>query len=169
MLNKKSQVEDWLPLILIIIVLLFVLLYISYAQFGSERTAQEIIGKKIVVKDSQDILLNYLKSPINLEKFPDANIADALSYYSIREDVDLLLRLQAATNSYFSKSSLETDYSSYSLEISYAGKELVIESEKSRTNMVAREFLSATAIPTPYKDDLIQLKLFLVTTRFVSK
>ena len=169
MSNKKSQVEDWLPLILIIVVLLFVLLYISFSEFGSEKTAQELIAKKIQIRDAHDILSNYLKSPLGLEKISDANIADGIGYYSIREDAELLSKLQIATDEFFSKSSLSTDYSSYSLEITYAGKELVLESEESRTQMVTREELSRTAIPTAYNGDLIIIKLFIVTTRFASK
>lgn len=169
MLNKKSITHDLLALLSLILVLVFVFLYIILAEFGSATKTQQIIGKKIIVRDAHDILLYYLKSPLTISGFSESNIADGISYYSIKEDADLLNKIKIMTDDYFSKSALETDYSSYSLEISYAGKELIIESEKSRTQLVARELLSATAIPIPHKGDLIIIKLFLVTTRFVSK
>lgn len=161
--NKKSQVEDWLPLILIIVVLTFLLFYISFSEFESEKTAQELVLKKIQIRDTHDILSNYLKSPLSLEKIPDANIADGIGYYSVKDDAELLNKIQIATDDFFSKSSLGTDYSSYSLEITYAGKELVLESKKSRKQLSTKEELSKISIPTPYKDDLINLRLFLIT------
>ena len=168
MSNKKTAViQHWLPMILMILVLIFVMLYISLGKFGNENTIQQYVAEKIQIRDAHDILLNYLKSPLNLNGFPQANIADGISIYSIKENPELLGKIQSESEAFFSKSSLETDYSSYSLDIQYSGKEMVIESEKSRTQMVTRKLLSVTAIPTAYKDDLIQLKLFLVTTRFV--
>ena len=169
MSNKKASViADWLPLMLIIVVLLCVLLFASLGEFGKEKTVQQYVAEKIQIRDAHDILSNYLKSPLDLNGFPQANIADGIASYSIKEDAQMLQKIQASTDEFFSKSSLETDYSLYSLEISYAGKEFVVESEKSRTQMSTRKLLSETAIPMPYNNGVIQIKLFIVTITFAS-
>ena len=179
MLNKKSQVEDWLPLLLLTVIAVFaIFFYISYSNFGRNLAVKEKADSDVTIKESNQILLNYLKSPIIIDKISDANIADAISYYSITGDAGLLNKIKTATDGFFSKSRIETDYSSWSLEIKYRGKELIIESEKSKilsisnvqseTQLVQKKELTQTIIPTHYNDQFIEIRLFILTTKPVS-
>ena len=169
MLNKKSQVEDWLPLLLIIVVLFFFVSCVAIGNFNRHRTTDEAITSQFIVKDSSQQLLNYLKSPVKLDNMNNDNVADALNYYYLNKNDALLKQIKSATDDFFSKSSIETDYSSYSLEIKYPDNEIFVESERSRTQQVLRKELATTVIPISHTDKFIHVKLFMATTKFVAK
>lgn len=167
--NKKAQVEDWLPLLLIIVVLLFFVSCTAIGNFNRHRIVDQAVTSQFIIKDSSQQLLNYLKSPIKLDNMNDANVADALNYYYLKKNDALLKQIKVATDDFFSKSSIETDYSSYSIEIKYPDDEILVESERSRMQQVLRKELVATIIPISNTDKIIQIKLFIVTTKFATK
>lgn len=167
--NKKAVIEDWLPLLLIIVVLLFFVSCTAIGNFNRHRIIDQAVTSQFIIKDSSQQLLNYLKSPIKLDNMNDANVADALNYYYLKKNDALLKQIKVATDDFFSKSSIETDYSSYSIEIKYPDDEILIESERSRMQQVLRKELVATIIPISNTDKIIQIKLFIVTTKFATK
>ena len=169
MSNKKSFVQDWLLVPLVIILLLGLFLYVSLGNFNRQKTGQENAASQVIVKDSNQLLLNYLKSPVDSDKSHDADVADLINYYYINKNDGIFNQLRLVTEEFFTKSSIETDYSSYSIEITFPDKEFVIESEKSRTQQVLRKELARTIMPTSYNNRFIEIKLFIVTTKFVSK
>lgn len=166
MSNKKSQIEDWLPLFGIIVVLLMVLAYISYFNLKSGRDQRERINSQIIVKDSGQLLLNYLNGPLG-SKYPGVNIAEGMSMYYADKDNEILIQLNVVSEIFFSKSSLETDYSTWSIEINHKDDRIVIEPQKAKTQQILRKEVARTAIPTHY-GNLIEVNLFIVTTRFAS-
>lgn len=163
MSNKKSQVEDWLPLLGIIVVLLLVLAYISYFNIKTGNDSREKINSQIIVKDSGQLLINYLNSPFEES---ETNIAEGTSIYYFDKNPEILSQLNIATENFFSSSSLETDYSTWSLEINYNDDILIIESQRAKTQHILRKEIARTIIPT-HHGSLIEIKLFIVTTRFV--
>lgn len=168
--SKKSQIEDWLPLLTMIIFLVLLLLFISLSNINKNKKINERIELSILSKDSNQLLLNYLKSQSFVRNQQNENIADELNYYFMTGDENLLGQINTITNDIFSRSHLETDYSSWSLEIKHPDKkELIIESEKSRESHILRKEVSKILIPTYYNDKSIEIKLFFVQTKFVAK
>jgi len=163
MLNKKSQVEDWLPLLFIIIVLVFVFLFISIGNFNERRSSEERVSSEIAVKDSGQLLLNYLKSPLILDGSPSSNIADKLNQYFLTGDEDLLNQIITSKNEFFLDRDFESYFSSWALEIKHPDKRiLIIESERSKIRQIKREQISRIILPTPNNDKFIEIKLFKV-------
>ena len=163
MSNKKSQVEDWLPLLGIIVVLLLVLAYISYFNIKTGNDSRERIASQIIVKDSGQLLLNYLGSPFDEY---ETNIAGGMGIYYIYNNPEILSQLNIVAENFFSSSSLETDYSTWSLEINHNDDNIIIESQRAKTQHILRKEIARTIIPAHY-GGLIEVKLFIVTTRFV--
>ena len=164
MSNKKSQVEDYLPFLGMIVILFMVLAYISYFNIEAGKDSKERIASEIVVKDSGQLLINYLGSPLGKH---DSNIAEGMGLYYIDKNPEILSQLNTATENFFSSSSIETDYSTWSLEITQDNDDLVIESQRAKTQHILRKEIARTIIPT-HGGSLIEVKLFIVTTRFVS-
>lgn len=182
MQNKKAQVEDWLPLMLIIVVLFFFVSCTAIGNLSRHKTIDSAVTSRLIVKDSSQQLLNYLKSPVKLDNMNDVNVADALNYYYLNKNDKLLSQIKAATDEFFSKSSIETDYASYSIEIAYPNKDIVIEPEKlrkqkliinqmkkendlSKIKISERKEMDAAIIPIFNTDKIIQIKLFMITTK----
>ena len=163
MSNKKSQVEDYLPLLGMIVILFMVMAYISYFNIKTGKDLRERVASEVIVKDSGQLLINYLSSP--LDKY-DANIAEGISIYHIDKNPDILSQLNIATENFFSRSSFETDYSTWSLEISHNDNLLIMESQRAKTQHILRKEIARTVIPVQ-GGSLIEVKLFIVTTKFV--
>ena len=132
MLNKKSQAEDLFPLIIAIGIALFLFFYLSVGYYSQNDIIRNVIASQVIIRDSDQQLLNYLKIPVKFDKLSDADIADLIVYYYFNKNNDALNQLKFTSDEFFSKSPLETDYSSWFVEIIYSDKELTIESEKSR-------------------------------------
>ncbi len=166
MSNKKAQVEDWLPLILTIIVLVIIILFLSFMSLNKNKVAREQIKEQIIVKDAAQLLLNYLKNEVKLED-SSTTAADEITKYFLVENENMLNQIKRITNEFFSNSNIETSYSTWSLEIRHKDKEIIIDSERARREQILRKEISRTIIPA-YNTELIELRLFIVTTRFVS-
>jgi|SRR3989338_2790729 len=166
MQNKKSQIEDWLSFLVTLFFIIFVVFFLPQQSIAGTRAAREEINLQVISKDSGQILLNYLSTTLD----NNVNVAEAIGAYFLTNDENLLNGIKNAAHKSFSKSYLETDSSSWSLEISYPGKKpLIIEPEKARTDYIIRKEVSAEAIPTGLPDKQIMLKLFLVQTKYVPK
>lgn len=164
MLNKKSQVEDYLPLLGIIVVLFMVVAYISYFNIKTGNDSRERVASQVIVKDSGQLLINYLGS--HFGKYEN-NIAEGIGIYYIDNNQEILSQLKIATENFFSSSSLETDYSTWSLEISHNDNPLIIESQSAKTQQILRKEIARTVVPM-HSGSLIEVKLFIVTTKFVT-
>ena len=161
MRDKKSQVEDWVPLMFIIVFLVVLFFFVAFTNKSSSATLAEFSGNQIIAKDASQIVLDYLRySPEN------KNAASILSEYFLTKDPQKLHDLKRLTNEFFSKSSLETDYSTWSLEFHYGEETIIIETDRANEQVLRKE-ISRTYIPS-YGKDAIELRLFIVTTRFVS-
>jgi len=166
--SRKSQGEDLLLFFLAIIIIVSIALYFSFKGISQTSSIKERLDYTILVQDSSQSLVSYLRNPFTYKNLININMADALSFYFITNDEDLLKQVKIITTDFFSKSDLETDYSSWSMEIEYPGKKtLIIESEKSRTQYILRKEFSTINLPTNYYDKFIEIKLFFVQTRYV--
>ena len=170
MSNKKSQVEDWLPLLFIIVALVIVILFISLSNVNRNKSLKEGIELQILEKDSNQLLLDYLDVPIAFENFGNANVADAINNYFVTEDKGILNNINLATKDFFSKTHLESDYSSWSILITkQRGREIIIESDKSSKQHIIRREVSKVFMPTLGNKDFVEVRLFYVQTKFVAE
>ncbi|MEK6868656.1 MAG: hypothetical protein AABX74_00375 [Nanoarchaeota archaeon] len=169
MRNKKSQLEDLLPLLLLTVILFFLFIFAFHTeQARAKKTAAEVNFYSLS-KDSTQLLINFLKSPFALDNYKNGNMADAISNYFLTKDKILLGQINIQAKEFFSMSDLETDSSFWSLEIKYPGeKTLKIESDKSKEYM-AKRTISTITIPTSNLDKLIEIKLFIFYTKFTVK
>jgi hypothetical protein len=167
MQNKRSQVEDSFGLIIGVVFLVLLVAGTSFASIHSKKTARESVSSEIVITNSGQHLLNFLRNPVVFKGY-NTNVAGAIDMYYNGDDKQIINLIESEAYSYFSESSIETDYSSWSIELSYAGKETIIESERSRTQMVLRKQLSIIKLPSASNEN-IDPKLFLITTGFVAK
>ena len=129
---RKSQAEDLFPLLIAIGIALFLFFYLSVGYYSQNDIIKEVVSSQVIIRDSDQQLINYLKTPVKSDKFPDSDIADLIISYYFNKNDDTLNQLKLSSDEFLSKSSLETDYSSWSVNIIYSDKELKIESEKSR-------------------------------------
>ena len=166
--SRKSQVEDWLPLMAIIIFLVFIFLILSLLNLNRTTTINEILKMDTIIRDSGQYLINYPNSQISLNN-KNITVAEAISYYAATNDENSLILLKFWADEIFSHSSLETDSSSWSLEIvTPATKQVITESEKARTRYIARNEISSAILPMPDKENA-EVRLFFVQTKFVEK
>lgn len=166
MLNKRSQLEDLLPLLLLIVILVFLLMFgFITEQTRAKRTAADVNFQSLS-KDSTQLLINFLKSPLN----DNSNIADAINNYFLTEDEILKEQISKQALEFFSVNYLETDYSTWSLEIKNPEKEeLIIGTERSKRDIISRKVISKIMIPTYDPNELIGLRLFFIQKKFISK
>ena len=169
-LFRKAQVEDWLPLLLIIFILIFIFVFISIRDINRYNDVKEKVEFQILSKDSTQLLINYLDIKSALSETKTGNIADDIIKFFATGDKSIIDKIKPKTDEYFSKSYLETDFSSWSMEINHPGKkEIIIESEESRTRHILRTEISKILIPVPSSNNLVEIKLFFVTTKFTAK
>ncbi len=167
MLNKKSQVEDWLPLLLTMGFFIFLILIFSFLDINKDETTQKTVEFEIITKDSNKLLISYLRSPFTFNNIENSNIADAINYYFITEDKDLLKQIEAETDEFFS-SALETDVSSWLLEIKYQRKDIKIESERVKEEGILSKTSIAEIIMPANKDKFVEIKLFFIGHEFIA-
>lgn len=166
MQNKKSQIEDLLSFLAAIALIVFIVFFFPSKGIAETKAIQEKVNLQMISKDSEQVLISYLQTPLDQE----VNVAEAISTYFINNDENLLNQIKTLADGSFSKSYLETDSSSWSLEIKYSGRgSLIIEPEKARTNYILRKEVSVVFIPTQFSDKQIELKLFLVQIKYVPK
>ncbi|MBI2557957.1 hypothetical protein HYW20_01435 [Candidatus Woesearchaeota archaeon] len=162
MQNKKSQVEDWLPLLGIIIFMVILLVFYPSHSIAGTKAANNKIDFDVMSKDSDQLLLNYLKI-----KLDDKNIADAIVTYQLTKDSALLNQMKSNADNFFSKSDLNTESSTWSLEMKpFDENMIIVEPERARTDYILRKELSRTLIPAYYFNKPIEIKLFLVQTKY---
>jgi len=174
MLNKKSQVEDWIPTLISLLILVSIALFFPIFKASANERINEQIKFQSLSIDADQILVNYLGTPIKLENFPDADITDAIAYYFATLDENILKQIESKTDEFYSKSKLETDFSSWSLDIKNPEKKktVTIESEKAKKRKrelsdnrlydVTRREVSKITLPYPIKDESIEIQLFNV-------
>lgn len=170
MSNKKSQLEDLLPLLLLIVLGIFSVIIFSCTNQVNENKLRAEVEFQSLSKDSTQLLINFLKSPFALNDYENSNIAEAINIYLLTKDKNLLKQINVTADEFFSKGDLETDYSSWSLDIKYPEKNrITIEPEKSRKKMIQRKVISEVIIPTSGFDKFIEIRLFFVQTKFTAK
>lgn len=161
MQNKKSQVEDLLEFMFIVIVLVIFVLLFSFKGISYARTTSEQVKITTMAQESDDLLIQYFRAPV--DSTSETNMADLLDKYFITNDEALLNRIHSITNDFFSKSLLDTDSTSWSLEINYPEKKpLLIESEKSKVKFILRKEISKMIIPS-FQSSRVEVKLFITS------
>lgn len=132
--SKKSQVEDWLPMVLFLVFILFLLLFLLLPTSTNKAKKSEIFEFQSLEIDSQKLLADYLKMPFDLNGI-EINMANSISSYFLNQDESILQRIKQETHSFFSKTELETASSSWSLEINSENKgAIIIELKKSESS-----------------------------------
>lgn len=159
MLNKKSQIEDLLQFLFVVIVIVLIVLFFSLRNLNKTKAIKENIALQTNEQDSKQLLMNYLRSPSTFNNLRNINIAELINLYFITNDKNLLEQINAISIDYFSKSHLETEVVSWSLEMEYSDKKIIIESERSRTRFILRKKISDMIIPAYYGKS-IKIKLF---------
>ena len=163
MQNRKSQVEDWLPLLGIIIFLVVIALFYPLHSIAGTKAMNEKINFDVMSKDSAQLLLNYLKIKLG----ENENVADGIVLYSSTKDSNLLNQIKLKAEDFFSKSDLNTESSSWSLEIKqYNTNPIIVEPEIARTDYILRKEFSKVTIPTYSSNKPIEIKLYLVQTKY---
>ena len=169
MQNKKSQLEDLLPLLLLTVILVFLFIFVFYTEQARAKKIAAEVNFYSLSKDSTQLLINFLKSPFALDNYKNSNVADALSNYFLTKDKTLLSKINSQTKEFFSTSDLETDSSFWSLEIKYPGEKMLkIESDEAKGYM-AKRIISTITVPANNLDKLIEIKLFIFYTKFTVK
>lgn len=167
--DKKSQVEDLLSLLLLIIFIVFLALFLSFKGVGTAQSIKENADTKILGLNSDQLLINYLSLQFDSEDSQN-NVADALNKYFTTNSENLLKQIKAKTNEFFSRSVLQTDSSSWSLEILHSEKNpIIIESRDSETKHQSRRQVSEIIIPSHNTIKPIKIKLFYVQTKYTEE
>ena len=169
MLNKRAIVGDLLQVATILIVLTFFYFFLISPASGSDVKSKERFEFESIDIDSEQILVDYLRSPF--PELQNSNIADAILIYFTDQDETLLEDITLETNEFLSKSDLERSKSSWTLEIDHPIKDdIVIESLQVKSTPQARVFydlkkeVARTILPVS-KQEPIEIKLFFVITR----
>lgn len=161
MLNKKAQVEDLLPLLLVIVLLVF-MSFLPSCMNASRGIIKAKIELHFLSKDSDQLLINFLGTPFYLDNVQDSNVADALNIYFLTDDIDLYFQLDEKANEFFSKSDLESDYATWELRIKHPRKHyLFLMPESIPDTIITKKQISEIAIPTYNHNEFIEIQLFL--------
>ncbi len=168
MQNKKSQVEDLLPLLLVMVLMVFFLSCTAYSSKTEENKLKASIEFQSLSRDSTQLLINFLRSPIELRNGETGDISEAINIYFLTKDEALFGQIENRAKEYFSASDLETDVSFWSLEIKYADKKTIkIESDKAK-GYVSKKTISVITIPTNDVNKPMEIKLFIFYTKFIT-
>jgi|SRR3989344_2736772 len=160
MRNKKSQVEDLLEFMFIMVVVVIVVLLFSLRGVSYAKTTNEQVKIATLAEDSDKLFITYFRIPIDNK---NEIIADLLNKYFITSDENTLKQLNSFTDNFFSKTILETDTTSWSLEIKPSGKNsLLIQSEKSKTRFFLRKEISKMILPS-FQSSTVEVKLFITS------
>lgn len=161
MSNKKSQVEDLLSFVFIVIVMVFVALIFSFKDLNKTNSIKESMDSQITAQESGELLINYLNLPMSYKNSQNTNMADALSMYVITSDSDLFRQINDGSNKFFSGSAMESGDYSWSLVIEYPDKKpITINSERSSEIYTSRKELSSIPMPAHYSGKFMSIRLF---------
>jgi len=166
MKNKKSQVEDWLPMLLLIALLIVVFFITLIPNIQKEKEKKKITEFQSLDIDSDQYLVDFLRTELE----ENLNVADTIIVY-LKDEEELMERVGKKAEKFFLRTGLETDTSSWSLEIKYRNKIITIDSEKVKSTADKRVYydirrkVSSTIIP--HLDlSTIEIKLFFVSTNY---
>ncbi|MBL7054764.1 hypothetical protein ISS05_03320 [Candidatus Woesearchaeota archaeon] len=168
MLNKKGIVEDWLPLMLLIVVLVFLFFITMILKIGSEREQIELFDKEQDKIMAQQLLVGYLRSPFSTGK----NLADAINEYYLTRNQLLLDEIKRKTGQFFSGSELEEDTLSWDLTMNLpSGEEIEITPLEREITPPTRAFKIinvAVDTPTSTPNKIIRLNLWVFYTKILA-
>ena len=172
MLNKKSQLEDLLPLLLLMVLLTFLLLFISCANTTKQSKLKEQIELQSLNKDSAQLMINFLRSPVVMENGQERNMADSISLYFLTEDKVSLNLLTGEAKKFFSTSVIETDSYFWSLEIKHpdgktAGR--IISDKGIGKSYMAKKKISTIKIPTSDPEKNAEINIFIFYIKAMAK
>lgn len=153
--SKKSQIEDWLPMVLAIVFILFLSITLLFSTKKAE--SGEIFEFQSAIIDSQEILLDYVKIPFDMQG-TQISITDAISLYFSNQDDDILKKIKLETQSYFSMR-LSSELQQWSLEIASENNRIIINSKNPVKPDFDKKEAAKITIPSP-NFNLIELKLF---------
>jgi len=163
MLNKKAVIEDWLPTILIIVILIFLSIFLLIPS-NKEAQKKEIAKFKLEEIDSHQLLINFLNSPIEING-QNLNTAEVVVLYFAIKDVDIINKVKTNANNVFS--SLDTEKSSWFLIFTQNFQDIKLESQRYideptlRSRFGTKKETSEATIPTDIQEENIQVRLFL--------
>lgn len=163
-LSKKSAIDTLLEILIVVIFLIFLYLFIAI-QSNSEK---EDINYQLLKKDSTQLLINYLGTRLNFNN-EELKMSSAILNYFEFQDEALFQKIAEKTADFFSGSHLQTDYSSWELELSSGGKRKVIESEQTKSFQQSKKLASRIVIPLNDRKSFVEAKLFFVQTKFKEK
>jgi|TARA_Y100000031_G_C8214557_1_gene382694 hypothetical protein len=151
MRNKKGfVVEDWLPTLLMIVVLIGVYFILLLPTSAIQNKNKEIATFQTLDIDSDQHLIDFLRLPID----ENSNVADTIQLYFSTKEGDLFVNISDKANEYFPKTKLDTKTTSWSLKFSPSkGDELTLGAKKDTgpkfvTRYNSRLPIAKTAIPT---------------------
>lgn len=166
MLNKKAIVEDVLPLILTILFLFVIFLLFSITKGCRSDIIEESTQSEILYEDSTQLLVNFLKSPLDTDYNPEGNTAEAINIYFLIKDENILKKINLNAEEFLSKSHLVTDHTYWELTIEYPGeRNLIIRPEISNNYIlvrpiISRQIISSAIIPSHSSDKSVEIILF---------
>ena len=173
MRNKKSQLEDLLPLLLLMVLLTFLLLFISCANTTKQSKLKEQIELQSLNKDSAQLMINFLRSPVVMENGQEINMADAISIYFLTEDKVSLNLLTDGAKKFFSTSVIETDSHFWSLEIKHPDGKIAVtiisDKDKGKPYILAKKKISTIKIPTSDPEKNAEINLFIFYINAMAK
>ena len=167
--SRKAQVEDWLPIILWVLVMVFLFLIFLVPTSITKEKGKKILELQSLNIDSDQYLLDFLSLPFEFNSNKNMNVADAINYYFFNKDENLLIQIKAKSQGFFSKTSLETDDSSWSLEFIHSKKKkFIIDSNKGKSSknlnfITSKVEISKITIPTNNVDEFIDVRMFITT------
>lgn len=159
--SRKSQAEDLLILIITVIVIIGIILVFSYNNINKTKIKKEKLALEINNQESGQLLINYLRSQLRFKNVEDLAVSEAISTFLSNEDEDLWMAIEQKSNEFFSKSSLESDKTSWSLIIAYNNKQFVLQSAAAKKRLLSIKEMSKISSPH-YGSNPIEIRLFLV-------
>ncbi|MCH8003538.1 MAG: hypothetical protein IH934_02810 [Nanoarchaeota archaeon] len=161
--SKESQLEDLLPLLLLMVILVFLLMFASCSKQVRENKLKEEVDFQSIRVDSTQLLISFLKSPFAYDNHEISTVADAMNYYLLTEDKILLEQINKQTKEFFSTSKLESGNSFWSLHFQYhLVKPVIIESDEATLRYFEKRSISTVILPTNEMHELIEIRMFIL-------
>lgn len=161
MRNKISQLEDFLPYLATVVILLFVFMIISFLNFRSDSEAREDVKLKFTEQEATELLLKFLDSSFDETRYPKTTVADAIGINFGTGNKEFETQLQAKSREFFSRTRLESYPSTWSLEITENEDYLAINSDYAQ-HLITKKEISKIIVPG-YSGGLIEVKLSIIT------
>ncbi|MBS3130995.1 hypothetical protein J4212_01045 [Candidatus Woesearchaeota archaeon] len=162
MRGSKAQIEDWLPLLFIIVFLVLLMLLFSLLGSSRQRAMQKGFEADKAAIGADTLLTNYALYPLSSQK-GEMSIGAAIGLYDIWHNNDQLRKIESSTAEFFSKSQLENDNMAWMIAISYPGRnDIYIYSEKAANRLAGRSLLSSIKIPASDEKDTITISLLSI-------